>query len=194
MNYPFMEPPFEFESFEKMTKKEAQLHYDWYMEEVPKRLELLKMAYVYTGGGDKEDLDFTPLSLVNLWKWFLLQIESAPKSAEDLAEERLNAPDWLHESLMENTEKPSEGTVCIAMDIAIYFNEVLIRNHGDLSWGYRTKPKTVEYLNRPVTIGFSNTLTLDPREILYNLTLRSINGESDEKALYNLYKAWSEFV
>lgn len=194
MDYPIMEPPIEFDSFEKMTKKEAQLHFDWYIEELPKRLELLKMAYIETASGDEEDFDLTPHSLIRMWKWFLLRIETVPKSADEYDEEMANIPEWLHKFFIGNTEKPSIETICVAMDVAIYFSKVLISNHDHLSWTFRTKPKKVENLNRPVIIGFSNNLTLDPREILYNLTLRSLTEEKDDKALFNLYNAWSQIV
>jgi hypothetical protein len=186
-----MTPPFEVKPFEKMTLREAQNHFDWYVDEIPKRIELIRRAYKDTGGGKLEDLDLTPQSLVNLWTWFIPRIQTMPRSTEDIAEELRTTPEWLKETVIENNKKLSTGALCLAMDIAIYFGATFVKNFDRLSWGFVTKPKSLAYVNKPVIIGFSTGVELDPIGIVYNLTLDVVNNNTNIKELFELYDVWS---
>jgi hypothetical protein len=190
LEYPLMTPPFEVKPFEKMTKKEAQLHFDWYLSEVPERVELIKKAYLETSGGKLEDLDLSPQSLVKLWSWFIPRIVTVTKSDEEIADELKKVPEWFNDKVIENKRKLSVGSLSLAMDIAIYFAEVFIHNFDKLYWGFVTKPKSLVYVNSPVVMGFSTGIELDPRNLVYNLTLKEINGKTNKEYLLNLFEAW----
>lgn len=194
LDYSLMTPPFEIKQFEKMTKKEAQLHFDWYVSEVPKRIELIKKAYLETGGGKLEDLDFSPQSLVNLWSWFIPRIVTVTKSDEEIADELNQVPEWFKDKVFENKMKLNIGSLSIAMDIAIYFAEVFIHNFDKLYWGFVTKPKSLVYVNSPVIVGFGTGIELDPRNLVYNLTLKKINGNTDKEDLFNLFEVWKDDI
>jgi len=190
-----MYPPFEIKSFEKMTKKEAQIHFDWYVSEVPKRVELITKAYLETGGGKLDDLDLSPQSLVYLWTWFIPRVVTITKSDEEIENELDKAPEWFKEKVLENKKKLTVGSLSLAMDIAIYFAEVFIHNFDKLYWGFVTKPKSLIYVNSPVIMGFSTGIELDPRNIVYNLTLKIINDKSDkEEDLFNIFKVWKNDI
>lgn len=194
MNYPLMTPTFEMKPFEEMTKKEAQIHFNWYLSEVPKRIELLSNAFLETGGGTSGDLDFSQKSLMNLWSWFIPRITTITKSDDEIASELKVAPEWFKEKIIENNKKLSIGTLSLAMDIAIYLAEVFIKNFNSLEWGFVTHPKSLAYVNSPVVIGFSSGVELDPRNLVYNLTLKTVNGELNEKGLFNLFDAWKDDI
>ncbi|WP_110953622.1 hypothetical protein [Anaerosinus massiliensis] len=70
MLYPLMDPP-NFMSYDDMTRSEAKKHLEWYVNQIPERLELLRKAYEETGGGAKEELDYSVESLRRLWEWFI---------------------------------------------------------------------------------------------------------------------------
>lgn len=82
MEYLLMQPPFEMKPFKDMTKKEAQNHFDWYVREIPTRIELLKNAYSATGGIEKKDLDYSSESLIKLWQWYINNADIEEKSEE----------------------------------------------------------------------------------------------------------------
>jgi hypothetical protein len=42
-----MQPPFEVIPFSEMTKKQAQEHFDWFVNEIPLRIQLLLGASRY---------------------------------------------------------------------------------------------------------------------------------------------------
>ena len=194
LEYPIMSPEFEVKPFEKMNKKEAQMHFSWYINKIPERIELLRMAYFKTGGGDKENLDFSPQSLIELWRWFINIIETVPKSEEKIAEEIQQVPNWLKDTVYENAIELSLGSQIILMDIAIYFAEVFEENFDNIQWGVITKPKSLAYVNRPVLIGFSSGLEMDPRILLSNLALEIIDGNNDIKELFSLYEVWTDDI
>ena len=76
------------------------------------------------------------------------------------------------------------------MDIAIYFAEIFIKNYDNLTWGLITKPKSLVYVNRPVVVGFSSGVELDPRLLVYNLILNKMDGSAKKEDLYNLFEVW----
>lgn len=188
-----MEPDFDFKPFPDMSAKEARNYFDWYVDEIPKRLDLLSRAFEATGGGQRDLLDLSPGSLIDLWGWFLPQIVVERKAPGVLREEVDAAPDWLRGFIITNDWNLSLGTTALAMDIAIYFGEVFNRKFDHIQWGVVTKPRSLAYVNRPVLVGFK-TRALDPRRVVYNLTLKASQGQSKRSALYELYEVWAEDI
>lgn len=181
-----MDPPFEVKPFEKMSAKEAKKHFKWYVLEVPNRINLLSVLFTATGGKGNL-LDFSPMSLISLWQWFLTHIKTTVKTKEEIDNELQNTPDWLKEEVRSNNKKLSLGSTTLAMDIAIYFAETIIKNCDmKVKWGYITKPKSLEYVNSPVLVGFKYNMELNPRAVVYNLTLDVIDGKGSKEALFQV--------
>lgn len=190
-----MDPPFEVKPFGKMSAKEAKKHFEWYVSEVPNRINLLIDLFGATGGGEKKYLDLSPKSLIILWEWFLPNIKTTLKTKEEIDNELQNIPDWLKDEVRRNNKKLSVASTTLAMDIAIYFAETLIKHfEKNLKWGYITKPKSLEYVNSPVLVGFKSDMELNPRTVVYNLTLDAIDGNTSKEALYQLFKVWLEYI
>ncbi|MCI1763448.1 hypothetical protein [Heyndrickxia oleronia] len=184
----------ELKPFEKMTKKEAENHFNWYLSEIPNRIALLRETFSKTGEGKIEDLDFTPKSLQKIWEWFLPNIEIISKSDDEINEEINEIPVQFKDIISIDRRKFSTGTLSIGMDIAIYFAEIFIKNYDNLTWGLITKPKSLVYVNRPVVVGFSSGVELDPRLLVYNLILNKMDGSAKKEDLYNLFEVWEEDI
>ena len=190
MEYEYMLPPIKNYKFAKFTKEEAEIYFNWYMEEKGHRIEMLE-EYVHNAGVDI-DFDYSPESLIPLWRWYETIIVSEKKTEEEIEAEKRKMPEWLHSQISE--EKISMNTLKFGMDIAIYFAEVMIRNsEGKLHWGYVTKPKNYINVNRPVVSGFKAGQELDPSRTVYVLTLSS-EEEKNEKRLYDRYYVWQEDI
>lgn len=127
---------------------------------------------------------------MKLWTWFISRINTVTKSDEEIAEEQMKVPKWFKDKVIENKQKLSVGSLSLAMDITIYFGEVFTHNFDKLYWGFVTKPKSLAYVNSPVIMGFSTGIELDTRNLVYNLTLKVINGNTDKEELLNLYEVW----
>lgn len=192
MEYAFMHPPFEIKPFKEMSKKEAQNHFNWYIDDIPNRIVLLKNAYEFTSGKSKEELDYSPSSLIGLWKWYLNKVEIEEKSEEAKKLEGSQYPEWVLSKI--SNRKISLGWMAVAMDIVIYFSESFIKKHNSIHWGFVSKPKSLVYINKPVLVGFKTSLDLDSINIIKNLTLKIVNGERDPEALLKLFEIWSANV
>lgn len=189
MEYQFMQPPFEIKPFKDMSKKEAEAHFTWYVEEIPSRLDLLEKTYREMSNEDKIALDYTAESLIKLWQWYINNVEIEEKSEELKKLEMEQYPEWVRINL--SSQKISIGWMAIAMDIAIYFSEFFIREHTTIKWGIVSKPKSLAYINKPVLVGFKGGLDLDSTNLVRVLTSKLIDGDKDANSLLKIYRTWS---
>src|SRR5579864_1436289 len=109
----------EFEFFLKLTKEQAQAFFDEYLRARNERLEILNRRFYDTGGGNEDDLDFTPDSLEPLWHWARTHIAQREFNAAEV--EHLNSlPEKVRQ--MGLISRPlSEDTRILINDIAYYF-------------------------------------------------------------------------
>ena len=192
MDYPLMDPP-DYKPYDDMTRVEAKKHLEWYVYQIPERLELLRNAFEATGGGAKEKLDYSVESLRILWQWFMPLITKEPKTTEELEKEAKLLPSGA----TRNLEKLSVGTLAIAMDIAIYLAEVFIRTCANVKWGLaKSRSKNYINYNRPVLLGFmvgKYETEYNPKGALHVLTLKvAFDDDKNSDALINAYKSGKE--
>ncbi|MBO4429419.1 MAG: hypothetical protein J5832_05645 [Clostridia bacterium] len=136
-------------------------------------------------------LDFTPESLIPLWKWFGPRIYREEIPQEWYEERIAKQPVWAREFIKK--EDLSRETKKILDDIATYFGETMRRNHSDkLHWDYVKKPKSDVSFNRPVLIGFSNSV-LDPRLISQTCCFRYLRTLGKDE-LYDACLIWQSKI
>lgn len=152
MTYPWMAPPFEMKPFEEMNKKEAKQHFEWYISQIPERIEVLKELTEH-----KISLDYSKESLIPLFAWYLSQItiyKLSDKEIDAELEDLRQYPDFVYEdekeSLLANPVELKKEDYALAMDIAIYYAETIIKNYPQVKWTFFTKPKSYAYLNEPI--------------------------------------------
>ena len=171
------------------TKKEAEQYFQWYLGQREERIEYLKDMVQQ----ERKDVlfDYTPESLIKIWEWYEGKIVIEPRPLEEIEKERARELEWMQEYVPE--EQLSLKTWDIAMDIAIYFAEVMVRNNASkVYWGYFTKPKNKVSVNMPVLLGFKDGVELDPRAIVVNCTRHSAE-ESNYNRLYEVYEIWLKY-
>lgn len=190
MDYELMVPPFETKSFFEMNKKEAKEYFEWFIGNIPARIEQLKNTYEGLGG-KSYDLDFSVNSLRDLWEWYIKNVEIIDKSEEEILKEKEELPEWLKKDVL--TIKISTTWLAVAIDISMYLGEVLVRNNDKLEWGFVTKPKKVSHVNKPVIIGFKND-EMDVAWSLYIQTSKLLDGKNEKNALINLCNVWLEYL
>ena len=189
MEYEMADYPYEYPGFKNMTKKQAEQYFNWYIGIIDERIEYLQ-KYINADVGNFY-LDFTPESLVSLWKWFepKIYLEELP---QEWYEERLaKQPEWAREFIKK--EDLSRETKKILIDIATYFGETFVRNYPNkLHWDYVKKPKSDVSYNRPVIKGFLCS-DFDPYLISTTSCYRFLRN--DERAdLYQLYLVWLKWI
>lgn len=189
-----MTPPKElqnFGEFKDLTVEQAKLHFEWYIGEIPKRMKLLQQ-YVNIFNNDLE-LDYSPESLLEVWKIFIDKIELRNKTDKEVESELSKHPKHLHKELLKNNKTFTTETLIVAMDIAIYFAEVIVRNNENINWGYFTEPLDMMDVNEPVLLGFKFDKIMNPRVIIYN-SLPCDDAIYNFVRLSELYTVWQKFI
>jgi hypothetical protein len=187
MEYFMMQPPFENVVFKEMKNKEAQAYFDWYIAEIPIRTEMLKKIVEEEAN---IQLDYSPNSLIALWEWYEDKILLVERDKALYQKALDNAPEWFKPYVSDKFL--SYDTLIYAMDIAIYYGELIIKNNSKIYWGYFTKPKNRSGVNEPTLLGLPGNDDLNPREIIYNLTQRSAK-EKDKNRLLSNYNVWLSY-
>ncbi|MCM3137594.1 hypothetical protein M3573_04820 [Bacillus safensis] len=195
MEYDLLEPPIKMESFETLSKKEAKTHFEWFVEQIPDRIEVLKNVT-----NDEVDFNYTPESLIEVYSWYLSQIEIYELSEEDIGRELESLsryPDFIYqdekERLLANPVEIGKVDYAIAMDIGIYYGETIRRNYPQVKWTYFTKPKSHPFLNKPV-LYFNDadddmiSYEREPIDMMFVLNQRIKRGEITDHSLYELYQ------
>lgn len=190
MEYEMMIPPFEHGEFIKMKKKEAQEYFDWFTSQVSNRIDILRKVLVKEGLNDI--LDFSAESLVPLWEWYEKKIIFIEKETEELLDEITKQPNWMKSEIL--TTKVSPETLKYALDISIYFAEIIRRDSkGKIDWGYFSSPSKRISVNEPTLLGFKSDMDLNPRLIVLNCTRRS-GRELLKTRLFDMYNTWMTYI
>lgn len=193
MDYLWMAPPFKMKPFVKMNKKEAQQHFDWYLQQIPLRIQVL---YDLTNGIVK--LDYSKESLIDIFKWYLSVIEVRTLTDEEIQkdlDELRQYPDFIYEDekerLLQNPVDLEVNDYALAMDIAIYYAETIIKHNTQVQWTFLTKPKSYIYLNESI-LHFEDEnveFNRNPRQLLNVIIQKIKKNKVDEQHLYNRFLA-----
>ena len=189
-DYRALEAPEWFKGVDLLKPRQVNEFFEWYVKQSEERINILMEHCLKTTEGNLR-LDFTPESLIDLWKWYETQMELVEKDPEELRKEIENTPVDFREDISKTDF--SNYTYALIIDIAFYFAEVMLRNNPTLHWGYITKPKNDINAKCPVLKGFSYNQTLNPVRIVTVLSLRS-KDEKEINRLYEVYHVWEDSV
>lgn len=175
-------------AFFELTARQAKEYFNWYMEQIPNRITLL-WEYMKQECPETEPFDYSPESLIPLWEWYETQIQQVPMTAKEIESRVKIFPKYLESEIRKNTNKFTDETLSLALDMSIYLGEIVVKNHPHLCWNYRTRPKREFSVYRPVIDGLNNKMTFEPSQVLFVLMLKS-SKEQDKMRLYHLYRHW----
>ncbi|KJD45076.1 hypothetical protein [Paenibacillus terrae] len=88
MNYKLMQPPFDMREYSEMSKNEAKEHFNWFKQQMPSRLEQL-------GAFSQIHLEYSHRSLIDIWEWYLRNVQIQNKSTSELEEEYSRTSKWM---------------------------------------------------------------------------------------------------
>jgi len=190
MNYEIIEPPFTLK-FREMSKQEIKNYYEWFMDVLTKRLEILFNAVRTTVGFENWQADFTPDSLNRLGKWFMIHVETRKKTYEEMEAEMNLTPHRFNVSEDHLTNK----TFSLAIDIGMYLSQVFLRNNEKkLEWSQILKNKRHVDYGQPVIIGFVKNLPVNPVGLTITLAYGLANKTKDGSRLRDLYDIWMKYI
>ena len=189
MSYTIIQPPFTLK-LREMPKKELHRYYQWFMDALPQRVNELAGAVKQTPGFEAWQPDCTPASLDTLGQWFAGQVETRKRTQEELQaiKDRLVFPmDIPNEEL-------TNRTFSLAMDIGMYFSQVLMKNYPSLKWEQPLDDKKFADYGQPCLSGFG-PVSLNPvrnggHVFAHGLASKTKTG----KRLREVYDYWAQRV
>lgn len=188
MTYAIIQPPFTLE-FPKMPKAELEGYFQWYFDAIPERVGQLTEAVRRTEGFDNWQADKTPDSLGDLGEWFANQIETRRRTSEELVE--------IEAQLKYPVEVPDEQltnrTFSLAMDVGMYFGQVMESNHPFVRWDQPFKDKKFIDYGQPVLVG-NGRVPLNPVRIAVVLAYALARKTQSGGRLRELYDVWSKML
>ena len=197
LEYDILVPPLQ-KSFEKMSPKEADEYFEWYIAKIDSRVKYLEKFASVT-------LDYSVKSLNNIWGWFLknAEVEKTPEiQLKELRKQLKGQPKEIIDDIIdEQSVQFSLQTEYIIRDIAMYFGEVCIKNNSAISWGYHTNIKEDSFANMPVLMGFEDRDFNPPFNAYFelNFIIRGLasnifDGDQKRSDLVDMYKKWQRLV
>lgn len=187
MSYPpFMKPAHE------MTRKEADIYFRWYIEQMPERITVLQRA-VRSTEGDAQfknwEGDLTPDSLLVLGQWFAGNIYTAPPS-EEFKRKRLESLEKIPEKYHSMFSMPQfvfvDLTYSLICDLGMYLGETIRKRFPYVEWRLWTKKRYV-YSNQPVLVGFKNRVEYDPENGIHVYALKLVEKQCQPFLLRKLF-------
>ncbi len=178
--------------YHTMTAKEAEEHFNWFLENIDGRIEYLK---AFCG----IDLDFSYESLIRLWEWFLkkARVEKIPHRKLKALREQYTAfgDDFVGKHQL------SVSTEYLVRDIGIYLSEVFKRTSANIQWGFSTELKSYFFVNRPMLMGFVDkkyappfSCECDPIHLTRIQAVKLLDHSDSIYDLYNVAMKWKENI
>lgn len=158
-----------------MTREELVHFFQWFMEIIPARVQELSTLVRSTAGFEFWLPDCAPDSLETLGRWFADQIEIIDPT----------------EPIDESGNKLTFRTYSLAMDVGIYFSQVLLKNYPMLKWVQPVKHKRFIDYGQPVLVHFGRTMLNPPRVVLgfaYGIA-RNVHVGNELRRIYNYWSA-----
>jgi hypothetical protein len=186
MAYRTTQPPFTLKFWE-MSKKELKAYFEWFMAMIPERVGELADAVRHSPGFEDWRPDYTPDSLDALGEWFASQVETRPRTEEELQEIR----DSSRVPVDIPREELTNRTFSLAMDVGMYLSQVLVRNHPELRWQQPLGGKTFVDYGQPVLVG-SSPIPFNPVRLAVTLAYRFASESRTGGELREVYDIWSK--
>jgi hypothetical protein len=168
--------------FYNLNEDAAEAFFEIFTTRAEPRLEEFKREVSARGGPDEVELDETPQSLVDVWRWF---VEHAGDGGGAL-------PPWYEPDPPELAADRLPAEVLHDADgLALYLARVFQHTLPELNWGLGREPKRMRYVsqNKPVLKG--DGYDVDVLAVAYNKALRARDGEDhDAQALLRTFRAW----
>lgn len=173
--------------FHKMSRTQARIFFDWYVKEIPNRIEILTQYVHSTPGFEDWRNDRTPESLISLGVWFVAQIEKQTRNNNFISLGRGNFQYWHQLTSLQNYEL-TNFTISICFDIGAYLSQTIIKNN-DFHWILNVTRKSDRDYQQPVIIG-KGKLVFNPTELLITYAHGVCQGLKGSNGLKEIYDIW----
>ena len=149
MTYATIQPPFTLK-FREMPKEALKRYFQWFLKVIPERIGELSGEVQRSPRFDSWRSDYAPDSLGVLGYWFADQVETRPRTEQEIREIKNRGPYVVEVGANELTNR----TFSLAIDVGMYFGEVLLRNYPSLRWRQYLDDKAYADYGQPVIVEF----------------------------------------
>lgn len=186
--YPLLAPPFTLK-FGEMSKKELDDYFEWYLDQIPKRIIVLEREVTRTQGFEDWRADYSPESLDQLGEWFERQIETRQRTEEEIAAMKAGL-EWPASQIEIPRLELTNKTYSLAFDIGMYLSQVLLKNVPGIRWEHKTKgsKRWIEY-GQPILVGWVKRVKTDsfnPTRVIVSLAFSLARKEESGKELRDI--------
>jgi hypothetical protein len=172
-----------------MSADELKGYRRWYLESIPSRVIELQGAMNSDPNYGAWKPDHTRASVEALGAWLSHQVETRPRTAEEIDRIKGRAAFDFDASMEELTN----GTFSLAMDAGMYFGETLRRHYPRLEWDQPLKDKKFADFGQMVLLGFGRA-TLNPVRIVVTFCYGIAHGKQTAKRFDEVYGYWSRLA
>jgi len=185
MTYQLISPPCSL-NFVGLSKQDIKKFNEWFIAELPTRIAILESCVKASAGYESWVANFDSTSLVTLGDWFASQVETRDRTASELREMEAG----LRFPIDISTNELTDEVVSKAMDVGMYFGEVLLKNHPALRWDFKTESKKFADYGQPVIVGVGAAI-LNPVRIALTMAYGVVAGTQSGSRLSQVYQFWS---
>lgn len=164
-------PVDESKPIEQYTKKEAQLMFEWYLDDLPKRTEYL---FDYINQTESIELKYDIETFKKVMKWFENNVTVTYKNEKEMALETSLVPEIVR-GYIPNYEFTEDTLLLIAV-IGGYLGQVMIQEIPNTKWIIDKYKKSPTY-NRAVIVKESGE-ELPTVTIMENFSRRIVDGRN----------------
>jgi hypothetical protein len=188
MTYAIISPPFTLK-FREMSTKELEAYGEWFCVALPDRISELAQEVKLTVGFEKWEPNLSVESLSSVGAWFFDQVKLRPRTDREIEEIKLRSQIEVDVSDQELTTR----TFSLAMDIAMYFGEVIRNNVTETRWKQVLKNKRLADYGQMVIVG-SGSVPLNPVRVLVSLAYGITRKHHGTGRLRELFDTWSRLL
>lgn len=168
-----------------MSQSDLRSYATWFHAAIPARIAELAAVVKSTPGYEDWAPNAEVDSLEVLGRWFEGQVETRKRSPNEIAEIEKTLVFPVDISADELTNR----TFSLAMDIGMYFAQVVLRNIPGTHWDQSFKSRRDAEFGQPVIMGFGK-VPMNPIRILRVIAYKISDGQPAN--LRGLYDRWAQ--
>jgi hypothetical protein len=168
------------------SPKELTAYGAWFHEIKTERVVILANAVRCTPGFESWQPDGSPDSLGPLGVWFVARVQTRGRTAAEMETLRqqmapiTDVPDW----------ELTEETFSLAMDVGMYFGEVVLKNMPGTRWDQILKDRRDMDYGQVVIMGFGR-VPMNPVNLVVAIAYGVRQGRFSGGRLRELYEIWN---
>lgn len=196
MEYEFIPPsylhPVVF-GFYHLNRRAARAYFTWFLEQRSRRIELVEHAVRASPEAAYQawPADGRVESLTVLGRWFAGHVHVRPRTAEEIEMAYADNPAWFRRVELDQWVLTDE-TVSFAVDLGMYFGQMLRRDVPGLAWQVLTNPKRSAYYHSPVLLQTQGTLAMigSPLSLMLVFAYGLVDKTRQPRRLRELFAIW----